>query len=182
MMTILTPEIKTILIPVDGSVHARKAALVGAAIAAKFGARVVLLHILLRNTSLAKLYELAGTQKIPSDVLERFKSQTPAVYDFGLTIPAGVINPVASTDLLVEIGRRILETEKDVIEGQGVKNVGLAIEDDDAANKILEITKKEKADFVVMGRRGLGALEGMFSGSVSTKVSHLAPATVVSVT
>jgi hypothetical protein len=52
-MTILTPEIKTILIPVDGSVHARKAALVGAAIAAKFGARVVLLHILLRNISLA---------------------------------------------------------------------------------------------------------------------------------
>ena len=43
-MTILSPEIKTILIPVDGSVHARKAALVGAAIAAKFGARVVLLQ------------------------------------------------------------------------------------------------------------------------------------------
>jgi nucleotide-binding universal stress UspA family protein len=181
-MMILTPEIKTILIPVDGSVHARKAALVGAAIAAKFGARVVLLHILLRNMSLAKLYELAGTQKIPPEVLERLKSHTPAVYDFGLTIPAGVIHPVASTDLLVEIGRHILETEKHVIEGQGVKNVAPLIEDGDAANKILEIAKKEKAEFVVMGRRGLGALEGMLSGSVSTKVSHLAPVAVVSVT
>ena len=179
---ILTPEIKTILIPVDGSVHAHKAALVGAAIATKFGARVVLLHILLRNISLAKLYELAGTQKIPSDVLERCKSIAPAVYDFGLTVPAGVIHPVAPTDLLIEIGRRILETEKDVIEGQGVKNVAPLIEDGDAASKILEITKREKADFVVMGRRGLGALEGMLSGSVSTKVSHLAAATVVSVT
>ena len=67
-MTVLIPEIRTILIPVDGSVHARKAALVGAAIAAKFGARVLLLHVLLRNISLAKLYELAETQKIPSDV------------------------------------------------------------------------------------------------------------------
>ena len=179
---ILTPEIKTILIPVDGSVHAHKAALVGAAIATKFGARVVLLHILLRNISLTKLYELAGTQKIPSDVLERYKSIAPAVYDFGLTVPAGVIHPVAPTDLLIEIGRRILETEKDVIEGQGVKNVAPLIEDGDAASKILEITEKEKADFVVVGRRGLGALEGMLSGSVSTKVSHLAPATVVSVT
>jgi nucleotide-binding universal stress UspA family protein len=182
VVTVLIPEIKTILIPVDGSVHARKAALVGAAMAAKFGARVVLLHVLLHNISLAKLYELAGTQKIPSDVLERFKSITPAVYDFGLSIPAGVINPVAPADLLVEIGRRILETEKDVIEGQGVKNVVPVIEDGDPANKILEIAKKEKADFVVMGRRGLGAVEGMLSGSVSTKVSHLAPATVVSVT
>jgi len=182
MMMISTPEIKTILIPVDGSGHARKAALVGAAIAVKFSARVILLHILLRNLSLAKIYELAQTQKIPSDVLERFKPIAPAVYEFGLSVPAGVINPAASTELLVEIGRRILETEKAVIEGQGVKNVDLVMEDDDAANKILEITKKEKADFVVMGRRGLGALEGMLSGSVSTKVSHLAQATVVSVT
>jgi len=182
MMVIATPEIKTILIPVDGSVHARKAALVGAAIAAKFNARVILLHVLLRNVSLAKIYELARAQKIPPDVLERFKPTAPAVYDFGLTVPARIMNPVAPTELLVEIGRRILETEKDVIEGQGVKNVDLAIEDDDAANRILEITEKEKADFVVMGRRGLGALEGMLSGSVSTKVSHLAQATVVSVT
>jgi hypothetical protein len=78
---------------------------------------------LLRNISLAKIYELARTLKIPSDVLERFKPIAPAVYDFGLTVPAGVMNPVASTELLVEIGRRILETEKDVIEGQGVTNV-----------------------------------------------------------
>jgi nucleotide-binding universal stress UspA family protein len=115
-------------------------------------------------------------------VWEKFKSITPAVYDFGLTVPAGVIHPVAPTDLLVEIGRHILKTEKDVIERQGVKNITPVIEDGDAAHKILEITQKEKADFVVMGRRGLGALEGMLSGSVSTKVSHLAPATVVSVT
>ena len=66
-----TAEIKTILIPVDGSVHARKAALVGAAIATKFNARVILLHVLLRNVSLAKINELARAQKIPPDVLER---------------------------------------------------------------------------------------------------------------
>jgi nucleotide-binding universal stress UspA family protein len=182
MMTVWTPEIKTILIPVDGSEHAHKAALIGAAIAARFGARVILLHVLLRNVSLAKLYELARIQKIPSDVLERFKSIAPAVYDFGLTVPAGVIHPVPPTDLLVEIGRHVLETEKADIEGQGAKNVEPLIEDGDAAHKILEIIKKEKADFVVMGRRGLGALEGILSGSVSTKVGHLADATVVSVT
>jgi len=179
---ISTPEIKTVLIPVDGSVHARKAALVGAAIAAKFDARVILLHVLLRNISLAKIYELARTQKVPSDLLEKFKPIAPALYDFGLTVSAGVVNPVASTELLIEIGRRILEMEKDVIEGQGVKNVDLVMEDDDAANKVLEIAKNEKADFIVMGRRGLGALEGTLLGSVSTKVSHLAQATVVSVT
>ena len=176
------PEFRTILIPVDGSGPARKAALVGAMIAAKFNARVVLLHVLLRNIPLAKIYELARVQGISSDVLERFKPIAPAVYDFGLTVPVGAIHPVAPTDLLVEIGRRILETEKAVIVGQGVHNVDLVMEDDDPANKILEITRKEKADFVVIGRRGLGTLEGLLAGSVSTKVSHLAPATVISVT
>lgn len=177
----LAPEIKTILIPVDGSAHARKAALVGAAIAAKFNARVILLHMLLRDISLAKVYELARTLNIPSDVLEKFKPITPAVYDFGLTIPASVINPIATSGLLIEVGRRILETERAVIEGQGVKNVDLVMEDDDAANKIIEVIKKEKVDFVVMGRRGLGVLGELLSGSVSTKVSHLATSTVVSV-
>ncbi len=176
------PEIKTILIPVDGSKHARKAALVGATIAAKFNARVILLHILLRDISLAKIYELPQTQEIPSDVLEKLQPVTPADFDFRVTLRTSGINPVATTALLIEVGRRILETEKNVIEGQGVKTVDLVMEDDDAASKIIEITKTEKADFVVMGRRGLGVLGGMLSGSVSTKVSHLAPATVVSVT
>jgi nucleotide-binding universal stress UspA family protein len=179
---ISTPHIKTVLIPVDGSVHARKAALVGAAIAAKFGARVVLLHVLLRNLPLEKVYDVARSQNMASDVLERFKPDAPPIYDFGLTVPAGVINPIAPTELLVEIGQRILDTEKRAIEGQGVKQVDLLIDDDDVADKILEVAKKESADFIVLGRRGLGALEGMLSGSVSNKVSHLAPATVVSVT
>jgi nucleotide-binding universal stress UspA family protein len=178
----LTPEVNTILIPVDGSEHARKAVLVGAAIAAKFNARVVLLHILLRNVPLTKVYDLARSLNISSDVLEKFKPISPVVDDFGLSFPTGAINPVASTGLLIEVGRHILEMEKNVAEGQGVKSLELFMEDDDAADKIIEITKRENADFIVMGRRGLGALSGMLLGSVSTKLSHLAPATVISVT
>jgi len=175
-------SIKTVLIPVDGSGHARKAALVGAMIAAKFAARVVLLHVLLRDTPVAKLYELARSHGIPQDALDRFKPIAPPVYDFGLTMPAGVIRPLPPTELLIELGRRILEAEKAAIEGRGVKTVESIIADADAANEILEVAEKEKADFVVMGRRGLGALQGLVSGSVSTKVTHLTPATVVSVT
>jgi nucleotide-binding universal stress UspA family protein len=177
-----TPDIRTVLIAVDGSAHARKAALVGAMLAEKFAARVVLLHVLLRGVPIATLYELALSHGIPKDQLDRFKPVAPPVYDFGLTMPAGVIHPVPPTELLVELGRRILETERAAIEGQGVATVIPIIADDDAANKILEVAQQEKADFVVLGRRGLGALQGVMSGSVSTKVSHVAPATVISVT
>ena len=176
------PEIRTVLIAVDGSEHARKAALVGAMIAAKFSARVVLLHVLLRDAPLARLYELARSHGMTQDQLDKFKPLAPPVYDFGLTMPAGMIHPTAPMELLVEVGRRVLETEKAVIEGQGVKTVQSLVADNDAANAILDVVGKENADFVVMGRRGLGALQGVFSGSVSTKVSHLAAATVVTVT
>jgi nucleotide-binding universal stress UspA family protein len=55
------------------------------------------------------------------------------------------------------------------------------MEDEDPANKIIEIAKLENADFIVMGHRGLGALRELLAGSVSTKVGHLAATTVVSV-
>lgn len=180
--TMRTPEIKTIVIPIDGSDHARRAVRIGATIADKFGARVVLLHVLLRNSPLATIYGIAGTLQIPADELEKFKHVAPPVYDFGLTVPPNVLHPVASTGLLVLIGQRLVETERRVIEEQGVKDVATLIEDGDVAQKVLEVAAKESADFIVMGRRGVGALGGLLSGSVSTKVSHLAEATVVSVT
>lgn len=176
------PEVKTVLIPLDGSIHARKAALIGAAIAAKFRARAVLLHVLLRNVPPMRIYELAESLNISPEILERFKPVAPAVYDFGLTVPANVIHPTASVELLAEVGRRILETEKEVLRGQGVTNVDLIVEDGDPAGKILEVAEREKADFIVLGRRGLGALGELLAGSVSTKVGHLARVTVVSVT
>lgn len=178
---ISVPEIKTILIPVDGSEHASKAALLGATIASKFGARVILLHILLRDASLAQIYDLARTQEIPADILEKLKPLEPAASEFSPTFPVRIMNPSATTELLVEIGRRILEAERHAVEGQGVSNVDLLMEDDNPASKIIEIAKREKADFIFMGRRGLGMLDEMLSGSVSTKVSHRAQTTVVSV-
>jgi nucleotide-binding universal stress UspA family protein len=143
---------------------------------------VILLHVLLRNLALRKVYELARAQNVPSHVLERLEPAAPPVYDFESSVPAAVVSAVAPTELLVDIGRRIIDAEKRAIEGQGVKQVDVLIEDDDAASKILEVASREGAEFIVLGRRGVGALEGILSGSVSTKVSHLAPATVVSVT
>jgi nucleotide-binding universal stress UspA family protein len=179
--------IRTVLIPVDGSAHAHKAALIGANIAAKFGARVVLLHILLRNVSFAKIFELARKQKLPADVLKSLNDLVePLVYGAGLGVPMGditsAIRPTVPAEILIKIGGRVLEMEQGSVRAQGVNEVSLVMEDDDAAEKIIATANKEKADVIVMGRRGLGALQGMLSGSVSTKVGHLAELTVISVT
>jgi nucleotide-binding universal stress UspA family protein len=42
----------------------------------------------------------------------------------------------------------------------------------DPAELILDTAKKEKADLIVMGSRGLGAVKSLFLGSVTRKVSE----------
>lgn len=63
-----------------------------------------------------------------------------------------------------------------------MRKIHTVMEDDDPDDKILDAAKRENADFIVLGRRGLAACHGMLSGSVSTKVGHMASATVISVT
>lgn len=51
----------------------------------------------------------------------------------------------------------------------------------DPAETILDIVAREKADTLVVGRRGGGRLSGLLLGSVSQKVASLAPCTVIMV-
>ena len=49
------------------------------------------------------------------------------------------------------------------------------------ADTIVAAAERDKADMIVMGSRGFSDLKGLLLGSVSHKVSHLAPCTCVTV-
>ena len=49
----------------------------------------------------------------------------------------------------------------------------------DPAETIIEAVRREKADMLVIGRRGRGRLSGLLLGSVSQKLATLAPCIVV---
>ena len=66
---------------------------------------------------------------------------------------------------------------------QKLTDEGIAIEtharDGDPAEAILEVAQERKADLIVVGNRGLTGIERFLLGSVSSKLSHHAPCSVM---
>jgi nucleotide-binding universal stress UspA family protein len=60
---------------------------------------------------------------------------------------------------------------------------GIAVEtharEGDPAEAILEVAQEQKADLIVVGDRGLTGIERFLLGSVSSKLSHHAPCSVM---
>lgn len=61
----------------------------------------------------------------------------------------------------------------------GIADVGTLTAWGDPAEAILDCARTERADMLVLGRRGRGRLAGLLLGSVSQKLVSLAPCPVV---
>ena len=72
-----------------------------------------------------------------------------------------------------------LESYADEARAQGVKNVRVERMEGDAAERILNLSKREKPDMIVLGSRGRGTFKELLLGSVSHKVTHHAENSVL---
>jgi nucleotide-binding universal stress UspA family protein len=61
----------------------------------------------------------------------------------------------------------------------GARSINLQTGWGDPAETIIDAVRREKADMLVVGRRGRGRLSGLLLGSVSQKLASLAPCAVV---
>ena len=170
--------IETILVATDGSEHARRAVDLAADLAARYQAKVILLHVLLRghlpegllravqveHVSRPGPSETRGLAALPPEIMARVEksAQTPL-------------------EVLEFIGRKVMAEAEGAVRDKGVSAVETAVEQGDPATQILDKAKSAKADMIVMGSRGLGGLKGLMIGSVSHKVSQHAPCTCVTV-
>jgi len=172
--------IKTIVVPTDGSAHAKLAIELAADIAQKFGARLVILHVLLRNASEYELEALCAENKMPESLAKKFEDlREDYLKVVTLYYVAGPTPIIVPDDILMEAGNLLLENARRWAESKGVKEIETHTVDGAPADKIVAVAEKEDADMIVMGNRGLGNVAGLVMGSVSHKVNHLFKRTCV---
>lgn len=172
--------IKTILVPTDGSDHAGKAVMLASDVAEKYGARLVLLHVLLRGAMSSEMKHMAE--------VEHLVSERPGGMPFAANVPAAAARMLhdvhadeAPRRAYEKIGELILEAAEKTAKDKGVKEIKTEIADGEAAREILACAEREDANLIVMGSRGLSDVKGLLMGSVSHKVSQLSPCTCVTV-
>jgi len=175
-------EINKVLIATDGSSHANKAVQFGSDIAAKYGAEVVLVHVLLRDHLSENLRHMA---EVEYQIAEGGKP----LYEAIAAIPearfpaAGLMPKDAQTAerALEAIAEHILTAAERIASERGVSKITRQIEDGNPASRILDVAEDVNADMIVMGSRGFSDLKGLLLGSISHKLSNMASMTCVTV-
>lgn len=79
---------------------------------------------------------------------------------------------------LREVAESVLARAAGELTSQGV-DVETSAREGDAAQVILDVAQEQKADLIVVGARGLTGFERFLLGSVSSKLSHHAPCSVM---
>ena len=176
---------KTILVATDGSGHAGRAVDLAGDIAEKYGARLVLLHVLLHDhipEALRHMAEIEHMVPPPAQPVPPPQPVPPApMLELIEHIARANVDTVAISQVFTALGDQILDRAKRAARKKGVKNIAIRVDDGDPARRIIECAKAEDADLIVLGSRGLGELEGLFMGSVSHRVSQLAECSCVTV-
>lgn len=160
-------ELRTILVPVDGSANAWRAVEVAADLAAKYQARVILVSVLLQG------------EDVPPHI--RKLSDLPDPDDPPVALGGAAVGGAVPPRVLHDIANKLVEQAHAYFTELGVTDIEHHIEDGSPAKVILQQAEHHGVDMIVMGARGLGGLKGVVVGSVSHKVQQLARCIVVTV-
>ena len=171
-----------IVVAVDWSEHSERAVEWASDMASKYGSKLVAVHVI-------------PDKPIPSDERHlaeiEFADEIKKYPDSGLTAKnlgdtnqmLHVLSEHESKDRALRsiVGDMLLKRAKRVAQRKGVESVETVRTDGNVANNILKTAKERKADLIVVGSRGMGALGEVFLGSVSHKVNQISDISVVTV-
>lgn len=170
------------LLPVDGSEHALRAATIAGDLASKYDSGIVVLHVI----DPSQLDEDKERMAEVEHVAERGHGQYPWVANVPSEL-AAMLQPEDSGEqrqrMLAYLADKIVRRSTDKLHEHGVGHdrVRVVFKNGHPAKRILETANEEKSDLIVMGSRGLSDLMGALGGSVSHRVAHGADCSVITV-
>jgi nucleotide-binding universal stress UspA family protein len=144
-----------ILVAIDGSDHAWKALELAADLAKARDAEVLVLHVVPYEPLPESLVAFARAENIPLDEVRGREAAGRLLGDA----------------LTREAERRLAD--------RGVARSRSLVVDGSPASAILATASDEAVDMIVLGSRGRSPVAGVFLGSVSHKVAHLAECTCI---
>lgn len=170
---------KRILVATDGSDTAERAVDTAARLAKALGKDLCIVHVLMHGRPSEEWLRMAEVEHLAERVMpEPAGGGTGGRITIGDVIARGREDAAASR-MLVLLGDEIVARAKARAEDAGVAVVTTRVSSGDYADEILDLAEAEDAEMIVMGRRGLGRVREALLGSVSQKVLHHAPCTVV---
>lgn len=147
------PVFRSILVAVDGSEQAGRAARMAIALALQNDAKLTVIsvyrHMSYREGSLS----LVRTRAVP----------------------------VEPDKVMHDIAQEAVEWVVALAKEAGLKGVAKSVRRGPPARTIVRVAREKGADAIVLGNRGLGDGEGFFLGSVSHKVNALCECTCITV-
>lgn len=140
---------KKILVGVDGSESALQAVGVAANLAKTFEGQLILVHVVQVSAIAEEALKVSATAHLSEN-------------------PKGIME---------RLSQRVLDAarKRAIKIGLTDQNIATVTADGNQAREIIKTAKRRKVDLIVVGSRGRSRLEGLLLGSVSQKVSALAP-------
>jgi nucleotide-binding universal stress UspA family protein len=145
--------VNKIVLAVDGSKHSLKAAETAGVLSAALDATVDVINVV-SDRALVKPGPLQDYERVERVTLSR-------------------------QQLLEATGSDVVTEAVDHVRGSGGAVATTSVLVGSPAHEIVDYAKRVDADCIVMGRRGLGDVTGLLMGSVSHKVGHLSPTTLI---
>lgn len=168
--------IKRIVVAVDGSQHANKAVNLACEMASSFGAELIALHVI-ADKPLSEAERQMAEVEFHLEITQGFDAARLMDAQGDVRLMSQRLAEQAATTggrFRRALGERLVEEAARRAKEGSVTNVRTILEAGDPATAILRVAADERADLIVLGRRGLGDLAGLLLGSVSHKVTHLA--------
>jgi len=171
---------KKILVAVDGSGHARGATEVAADLAGKYGAELVLLHVVGNGKVPASLAHMLEVEHMTE--VEHPSPPNVANVQGGIAVmERGSDSREHEEEMKESLAQKILGEAERLAKPKGVSSVSRVTEHGDPVERILDCAARENVDLIVMGTRGLSDLKGLLMGSVSHKICQLSDCTCITV-